>query len=412
MSLFDDAKLIITPNGYKAGKLYSLKPFDGSGDCTVVRNTTATRVNSAGLIESSAVNVPRLDYSGGVTCPAVLVEPQRTNLFLNSRFDGAVSGTPGTNPTSWNVFRNEGTITVNSENIGNSITFDVNDERRVYQQSFSFTTAQVYYVSFLVNVITVGTITYNELLVNTGISSVFVRTYFKNGVEVTESDLVDEGEFYLTMKLEIINDFSGNIRVGVGTFSNRVGVATIYAPQFELGATPTSYIPTVATTVTRNADVISKTGVSALIGQTEGTVFIDFKELNYGPLANTTYFSISDGTINNQMRLFRGITINTFRILFQLNGGVLQYDINNLPFLVGQPNKIAFTYKSGDIAVVINGLIVNTSTNVLTISDTLSFYGFTTATGTAVMDVPSLVNQVILTDTRMPNAELIELTTL
>ena len=71
MSLLDTASLIVTPNGYKASKLYSVKPTDASGDMTVVRATTATRVNSAGLIESVAINVPRLDYTGG-GCPSIL----------------------------------------------------------------------------------------------------------------------------------------------------------------------------------------------------------------------------------------------------------------------------------------------------------------------------------------------------
>ena len=62
MSLFDSASLVVTPNGTKASKLYSIIPTDGSGDLTVTRATTATRVNSSGLIESVANNVPRLDY--------------------------------------------------------------------------------------------------------------------------------------------------------------------------------------------------------------------------------------------------------------------------------------------------------------------------------------------------------------
>ena len=37
MSLFDDASLVLTPNGYKASKLYSIKPTSGLGDMTVVR---------------------------------------------------------------------------------------------------------------------------------------------------------------------------------------------------------------------------------------------------------------------------------------------------------------------------------------------------------------------------------------
>ena len=57
MALFDDASLVTTPNGYKAGTLYSIKPTSGAGDMTVVRATTATRVNSAGLIELVPYNL-------------------------------------------------------------------------------------------------------------------------------------------------------------------------------------------------------------------------------------------------------------------------------------------------------------------------------------------------------------------
>jgi hypothetical protein len=61
MSLIDSASLIVTPNGYKEGKLYSVIPSDGSGDMSVVRATTATRVNSAGLVELVPYNL--LSYS-------------------------------------------------------------------------------------------------------------------------------------------------------------------------------------------------------------------------------------------------------------------------------------------------------------------------------------------------------------
>ena len=58
MSFYDDASLIMYPSGYKANKIYSLKPTDGSGDLTFTRsNDTATRVNSAGLIEKVRTNL-------------------------------------------------------------------------------------------------------------------------------------------------------------------------------------------------------------------------------------------------------------------------------------------------------------------------------------------------------------------
>jgi hypothetical protein len=57
MSLLDTASLILTPNAYKEGKLYSVIPSDGSGDFTFTRATTATRVNSAGLVELVPYNL-------------------------------------------------------------------------------------------------------------------------------------------------------------------------------------------------------------------------------------------------------------------------------------------------------------------------------------------------------------------
>ena len=65
MSTYSDASLIFYHSGYKAGKLYSLKPTDGSGDLTFTRASSATSVNSSGLIESVATGVPRIDYTGG-----------------------------------------------------------------------------------------------------------------------------------------------------------------------------------------------------------------------------------------------------------------------------------------------------------------------------------------------------------
>ena len=61
MSLLDTASLIVTPNAYKEGKLYSVIPSDGSGDFTFTRATTATRVNSSGLVELVPYNL--LTYS-------------------------------------------------------------------------------------------------------------------------------------------------------------------------------------------------------------------------------------------------------------------------------------------------------------------------------------------------------------
>ena len=57
MSSFDDIGLAMIPSGYKEGKLYSVLPNSGDGDFDFSRSTTATRVNSEGLIEKGRENL-------------------------------------------------------------------------------------------------------------------------------------------------------------------------------------------------------------------------------------------------------------------------------------------------------------------------------------------------------------------
>jgi len=83
MSLLTQASLILTPTAYKANKLYSIVPSSGNGDMTVVRATTATRVNASGVVETVATGVPRLNYDANGSA-SILLEPQRTNLLVNS----------------------------------------------------------------------------------------------------------------------------------------------------------------------------------------------------------------------------------------------------------------------------------------------------------------------------------------
>ena len=65
-SFYDDASLVVIPSGYKTSKVYAEKPTDGSGDLAFTRTgDTATRVNSAGLIEKVRTNL--LTYSQDFT---------------------------------------------------------------------------------------------------------------------------------------------------------------------------------------------------------------------------------------------------------------------------------------------------------------------------------------------------------
>ena len=77
MSLLETASLIVTPNGYKEGKLYSVIPSDGSGDMSVTRATTATRVNSQGLVELVPYNL--VTYSNDFSSSWALFQSTTTS---------------------------------------------------------------------------------------------------------------------------------------------------------------------------------------------------------------------------------------------------------------------------------------------------------------------------------------------
>lgn len=57
VNILQTASLLLTPNAGKTSKLYSILPENGNGDFTVTRATTATRVNSAGLVELVPYNL-------------------------------------------------------------------------------------------------------------------------------------------------------------------------------------------------------------------------------------------------------------------------------------------------------------------------------------------------------------------
>lgn len=82
IGLFQRATLMLTPNGYKAAKLYTLIANNGTTDFA----TTAgggSRLNASGNRVALAAGTPKLDYTNG-SCPEIMVERTATNILLNS----------------------------------------------------------------------------------------------------------------------------------------------------------------------------------------------------------------------------------------------------------------------------------------------------------------------------------------
>ena len=408
MSDFEDAKLILTPNAYKAGKAYCVKPFDGSGDLTVVRNTTATARNSSGNLESVAANVPRLNYPVGGGCPSWLIEPQRTNTvtFSNDFTNAAWNLTTEVNLTPNSAISPDGIINATK------VVPTTNNVTHYIGRSIQSITGGVYSVFVKAD-------GYDWILLTSHTTSApEVRGHFFNISNGTVGStagtaqtawIEDWGDGWYRCSIDEGNSPSSLFTVivsnadGVVSFAgNGIDGVLVYEAQNEQGSYPTSQIPTTGTTVTRNADVFSKTGISSLIGQTEGSIFIDVN-LN--------------STIGGGVKLISVVRPSSgqFITMYLNNSGILAADFypsGAYTFSLGSGiaitqgrHKIAIAYKQGDYAMYVDGVLLSTNTNPAPLSTTKSY-----------LDISSkfdgTTNTYCLYVNRLTNAELEKLTTL
>jgi len=420
MSLFESASLVVTPNGAKASKLYAIKPTSGAGDLSVTRATTATRVNSAGLIESVASNVPRLDYTNS-TCPSILVEPQRTNLALyseqfqnvywgkfNTSINTNVTTAPDGNSTAdkfventLNNFHSMDSTFTSGTGIHTATIFAKIGERRYLRLNITEITPAVDHTALFD--LQTGTLLSNSTGVTATITSV-VNGWYR--IRVTSPALVG-GLLRMAVLMQTTTSSTPQSYTGDGTSG-----IYLWGAQLEAGSYATSYIPTTTAAVTRNADVISKTGISSLIGQTEGTIFVeevyDATVANNGGL-DDTLVSLSDGTSSNLISIFHyGLGIGNVLFFIRLSN-VTQVAISSSTPTSGT-YKIALAYKNNDVVGYINGVQIGNDTSA-------------TIPGTSVISLvdPITTNAATKTvkrknisvwKTRLTNAELAELTTL
>jgi hypothetical protein len=188
------------------------------------------------------------------------------------------------------------------------------------------------------------------------------------------------------------------------------------APQIELGAIPTSFIPTTTAAVTRNADVISVTGaVSGCIGQTEGTIYAEVDYRNLGAAVSIITLQTASYTIG-AVRVDTN-TLNQIRVQIRdaLGSGRLDATFTDTSLSTGI-NKIAVGYSSNASGVVfaLNGSIVATTTvgaSFGTLGANRVYLGTRETSASNDLFFNNRIRAAALYTTRLTNAELAALTT-
>lgn len=362
MAIQDDSSVALIPSAYGTSKVYSVIPSNGNGDFDFSRSGNATRVNKGGYIETMGSNVPRLDYPliDGVVqdCPALLLEPSRTNL---SEYSESFNNWSGGLATANQAISPDGNLT--ADKLTKTGSFSAQSE------SVTGTSGNNYVFSVFVKADTGTNITLRQAS-----GSNDVRRYFQLSDETSGSSGGNQTGFVSEKIEKYPNGWyrvstvctANGTTISTNIYAGRAGSTTydgnifIWGSQVEEADYETSYIPNLSTgSTTRSADTCNGSGTSAEFNDSEGVLFIETSMLSSNP--NNSTFQIDDGTSTNRVRI--RFTTTTNQINGLLYSGVsgqpnIDYTAND----VTNQNKVAIRYQVGQIDLFFNGFEVSTIT--------------------------------------------------
>ena len=347
-------------------------PFD------FTRASSATRVNKQGLIETVGSGKPRIDFTDN-TDGHLLLEPSRTNIITHSE-----------DFNQWTKLGTTFTITSNNQISPsgelNASTVNVTNNDNILYKSVSGLGSSTSNWNFTIYAKGSGTFDMNIRL-NTSTTTTETKTLTSSwqrfNVSVTGTPTINSVESYVQF--------------------NTSGTYYIWGAQTEAGSYATSYIPTEGSSVTRVADSTSQTAPDGIIGQTEGTVFLEIKAPNKLANGGRTIFVIGDSP--NIVYISKdSSTLNTFQLATQSPSG---FNFINTSEITTDEVKLAIGYKNGDNAFYVNGSLISSESSVTNpnLNSKLLL-----GNSTASLNTDVRIKDFRVYNTRLSNAELQALT--
>ena len=336
---------------------------------TVTRASTATFVGSNGFIQSAAINAPRFDYNPVTLAPkGLLIEEARSNLVLRSEQFNDAAWTTGDASISANAVNGpDGNLTADKlveaatsgvHNVSQTVTV-LNST--VYTNSVYVKAAERTFIALYAGNPGQGTIfnlsngtVFGSLVAPPTSSSITAagNGWYRISITYTSVAITTAPSLYLC-------DNTGQfVYSGDGTSG-----AYIWGGQIEAGAFATSYIPTLASQVTRNPDIATMTGTnfSSWANASAGALQAKFANL-IPPTVLKDVISLNSGA--NDFTIMRSSSSGVFSINVIGGVSVASLRMTDVALNVGQNCNGITAYSANRYVASANARSVSTNTTV------------------------------------------------
>ena len=346
------------------------------GDFTVDRNSTKYVLGSGGTIISYATDEPAFEFNADGSYKGLLVEPAATNICLQSEDINTTWGPLRTTPTQSTEETPDGDTTnkyiklVDDGSMGTAATVRISQILTVVGGTKY--TASVFLKKSGLNWAwlqaagagSAGNISPNQHFDldngvlgtgNAGVDDATIEAYPNGWYRCSMTWTQGAADTSFDFNIYVANDdVNANVDLD-GTSS-----IFVWGAQVETGPIATSYIPTTTASVTRNKDDISLGSASSLIGQTEGTIYLEV-DWRLASGVSQVLLDASNGTGNNRMLLYKAADNNFYMLAFANGVSATFQGVGSSGFSGIQ--KIAFAYKTDDFELYRNGSSISSDTS-------------------------------------------------
>jgi hypothetical protein len=351
--------------------------------------TTAAITNYIPALQTAASGVARFDHNPTTgESLGLLIEEQRVNLVIRSQeFDSA----------NWDAFGTK-IVTANT---------NIAPDGTLTADTFSSPTGNGIYYSATTTANTIHTASlYCKAIAGTQIRLVGVATsgaIYDTTITISSGQSVGNGWFRVQTTGTTA---SGDTFIQYRIYSSDGKPVYIWGAQLEAGAFATSYIPTVASQVTRSPDAASLTGTnfSSWYRQDEGTMYAESSTTDTAnfPTAASLYLD------NNNNIILDTRAASVRAIIFTNGTGVLVRTSTKLA-----SNKISICYKNGSSNVSFNGVAASTDITANTPKNIATLYiGNFSGSGSSGNYQNGTIKKIAYYPLRLSNAELVGLSTI